>query len=172
MSQRFAYPQRMAETRTPTPKGTHGVLSMNLKAYMRAPDLDSQTKMQKATKVPARTIGRILNGEQSASVAMLEKLAEGLKCQPWHLLMPGLDPQNVPLPNATLTPFQLQAIARILNELSALADKQSSLATGTQQGLQSLPHAAQNVPSYKNEKPEEPNAKESHPHPKAGRRRR
>lgn len=127
------YARGMAETRTPTPPGIRGVLSRNVKAFMRArPEIGSQPLLERATGIPARTIGRILNGEQFATIEKLEELARGLRCEPWQLLVPDLDPAALPERRPQLTPFEQGVLSVFKHALEAAADAQSAEASRAQ----------------------------------------
>ncbi len=60
-------------------------------------ELRTQSALARRSKVPQRTIGRIVNQEVTASLEVLESLAKPFDLQPWQLLVPGLDPKNPPV---------------------------------------------------------------------------
>ena len=45
----------------------------------------------------ARQIDRILKAQHAATVDTLDLIAEKIGCQPWQLLVPGMDPHNLPM---------------------------------------------------------------------------
>ena len=64
------------------------VLARRVDALTSArPDLDTQTKIAKRAKIGQTTVGRILRCEQSATVDMLEKIADAIGVGAWELLM-------------------------------------------------------------------------------------
>lgn len=77
-------------------------LAENLRALMNAtPDLNSQPKVGKRSKIDQRTVGRILNCENSPTLKQIDALAEAFGLLPWQLLVPNLDPANVPAVSLT-----------------------------------------------------------------------
>lgn len=48
-----------------------------------------------------RNIQRILNGEQSPSLLLLDEIASACGLQAWQLLVPSLDPTNPPVVHLT-----------------------------------------------------------------------
>lgn len=60
-------------------------------------ELRTQSALARRSKVPQRTIGRIVNKEVTASLDVLEALAKPFDLQPWQLLVPGIDPKNPPV---------------------------------------------------------------------------
>ena len=70
----------------------------NLAALMRADGaLSSQNGLASASKVPQSTIGRLLRGEQSPTLDMVERLARAFDLEPWQMLVPELEPSNPPI---------------------------------------------------------------------------
>jgi transcriptional regulator with XRE-family HTH domain len=90
--------------RTATPKdeesagsGTAKVLGGNLRALMQAhSDLGSNPKLAKKTGLSTSTISRLLNGQVDATLATIDKLAEVFHVTPWQLLVPNIEPGNLP----------------------------------------------------------------------------
>lgn len=85
-------------------KPVAAVIAENLAAAMRyhgfvTPNTGepSQSGLSKKAGVNQRTVGRILNRDQSPTVEMLEKLAVALDMHAWQLLIPNLDPANPPV---------------------------------------------------------------------------
>lgn len=60
-------------------------------------ELRSQSALARRSKVPQRTIGRIVNQEVTASLDVLEALSKPFDLQPWQLLVPSIDPKNPPV---------------------------------------------------------------------------
>ena len=82
------------------------ILAANLAKLMRLDDPDrtrrvTQGFVGKKAGCNQRTIGRILNGEQAATVDILDGIGIAFGLQPWQLLMPGLDPSNPPINHLT-----------------------------------------------------------------------
>lgn len=60
-----------------------------------APPL-SQEAVGRRSGLPQRTVGRLKNGSTAASLTTLEAIAKGLGVEPWQLLIPDFDPDNLP----------------------------------------------------------------------------
>jgi transcriptional regulator with XRE-family HTH domain len=74
------------------------LVAANLQRLMAASaDCRSQAALARRSKVPQRTIGRILNKEVTPSLDVLEQLAKAFDLLPWQLLVPELDPRNAPV---------------------------------------------------------------------------
>lgn len=82
-------------------------LQSNLKRILevQAPKLaDGRPSVRawaKQRNIEARNINRILNGEQSPSLLLLDEIASACGLQGWQLLVPGLDPTNPPVVHLT-----------------------------------------------------------------------
>jgi len=73
------------------------VLARNLRALMAThPALRTQATVAKAAGVDQRTVGRCLNQEHAPSVVQLGKLAGAYRLEAWQLLVPDLDPADLP----------------------------------------------------------------------------
>jgi len=72
------------------------LLSENLKRLFQKRGITSAIKAQDALGVARSTIDRVLNARGTARVETLEEIAEGLKMEAWQLLVPDLDPDNLP----------------------------------------------------------------------------
>lgn len=73
------------------------VLSRNIEALMDYnPIIKSQSEVSRHCKIPQRTVGRILNGEVHANLSSLVGIATAFGIEPWQLLVPGLNPANLP----------------------------------------------------------------------------
>lgn len=80
------------------------VLADNLTALAKAHGkwamrglVPSQTGIGKKAGVDQKTVARILTKKQGATVDMLSALADAFRVEVWHLLVPGLDPSNLPV---------------------------------------------------------------------------
>ena len=91
------------------------ILSANLKALMAAhPILNTQAALGKACGIDQRTVGRILNQEHSCGIRQLESIALAFDLLTWHLLVPHLDPKNLPVCEFTKVERALYAKLRTL----------------------------------------------------------
>jgi transcriptional regulator with XRE-family HTH domain len=88
--------------------GTAIVLGANINALMKAsapkpgqrpegPDLSSNPKLAKKTKLGTGTISRLRNGTVNANLETLEVIARAFDVQPWQLLVPDMEPGNAPV---------------------------------------------------------------------------
>lgn len=78
-------------------KGGQRTLAENLRVLMAAtPELGSNPKLGAKTKLGVSAISRLVNGH-NATLDTLDKLADAFHIQVWQLLMPGLDPKNLPV---------------------------------------------------------------------------
>lgn len=76
-------------------KNINEIVADNLSRLMdHVPELDSQGKLHKKSKVAQSTIGRTLRKETSITVENLASIAYAFELQPWQLLVPDLDPSN------------------------------------------------------------------------------
>ena len=64
------------------------ILASNIKTLMTHAGVQSQAQLSKFTGVSQTQIGNILRQEKAASIDLLERLANGLNCEPWLLLAP------------------------------------------------------------------------------------
>lgn len=94
-----AMPQRVAkDEEESTVSATAKLLGANLEALMKAhPDLSSNPKLSKKTKLSTSTISRLRNGGVEATMATLEVLSAAFHVEPWQLLVAGIDPGNLPV---------------------------------------------------------------------------
>lgn len=92
------------------------LLSENLKRLFGKRSITSAAKAEESLKVPRSTIDRALNARgSSVRLETLAEIADGLKLEPWQLLVPDLDPENLPA---------LQALANQPLLLGVLAQAQ------------------------------------------------
>jgi DNA-binding XRE family transcriptional regulator len=74
------------------------VVADNIVRLMDAhPEMGTQNALARASKVPQRTIGRIVNKEVTPSIDVLFELAKAFDLQAWQLLVPDLDPKSAPV---------------------------------------------------------------------------
>ncbi len=64
------------------------VLASNIKSLMKQAGIESQAQLAKTTGISQTQIGNILRQEKAASIDLLERMANGLGCEPWLLLGP------------------------------------------------------------------------------------
>ncbi len=82
----------MAKNRT-----SREVIAKNLFHLMEsAPHLNSQPKVAARSGLGQTSIGRILRTEAGATVDSLDAIAKAFGIEPWHLLVPNLDPHCLP----------------------------------------------------------------------------
>jgi transcriptional regulator with XRE-family HTH domain len=74
------------------------LLATNLETLMQVrAGLHTQAAVAKAASVDQRTVGRILKCEHAPTLAQVEKLAKAFSLQPWQLLAPDLDADDLPV---------------------------------------------------------------------------
>lgn len=106
------------------PLAARKVLAQNIRAAMCVegrPEISQQELARRASKfslkpVSQSTINRLLNAEVSCGVDHLVSLAQALGLEPWHLLVPGMNPSDPPV---------LASITRRLEEFQATLKAQS-----------------------------------------------
>lgn len=84
----------------PNPIDLSAVLSDNLAAMMAASaGLRTQTAVAKATSgvVNQTTVSRILKRQISPTAATIAALAAAFGIEPWQMLVPEIDPANLPV---------------------------------------------------------------------------
>ena len=72
------------------------LFAVNLRAATRARGLNIKSLSAKSG-VGTGTVGRLLNGESSATLRNVHALAKALRLEPWQMLTEGLDANNPPL---------------------------------------------------------------------------
>lgn len=65
------------------------ILAAKVRALIKR--VGSGAELARLTGVPQKTISRIANCENAVNLDTLDDLAKGLRCEPWRLLVPGLD---------------------------------------------------------------------------------
>lgn len=85
------------QTEESTASDTAKLFGANLSALMQAhPELGSNPKLAKKTGMSTASISRLLNGQVDATLATMEKIAAAFHVSPWQLLVPKIDPGNLP----------------------------------------------------------------------------
>jgi transcriptional regulator with XRE-family HTH domain len=80
-----------------TASSTAKVLGANLQALMAShSDLSSNPKLAKKTGLGTGSISRLRNGEVDPTLSTLEKLSKAFDVAAWQLLVPNIDPGNLP----------------------------------------------------------------------------
>ena len=69
--------------------GTREILANNIKLLMKQSAIGSQTQLANLTGISLTQINNILRHKTGATVDLLQRLADGLDCEPWLLLMPA-----------------------------------------------------------------------------------
>ena len=72
------------------------VLALNLKALMDDRKM-SQMEVHRRSKIAQSSIGRILRQEVAADLDTLAAIARAFDLDPWQLLVPNIDPKNLPV---------------------------------------------------------------------------
>ena len=91
------------------------ILAKNIEALMQAScDLRTQAKLGKAAGIDQRTVGRILKAEHSPSMDKVQAIADAFGIMPWQLLVPDLDPKNLPACDLTSVEVELYKKLRSL----------------------------------------------------------
>lgn len=68
----------------------------NVVALMRCGDDVSRAAVQRRTKLTPGTVQRLEEGQTNIGVDKLAKMAKAFNAEPWQLLIPGLDPDQMP----------------------------------------------------------------------------
>jgi transcriptional regulator with XRE-family HTH domain len=95
------------------------VLAQNLKALMAHGDVN-QTQLGKKAGIAQSTIGRILAEKHAPDIETLAAIGKALGVSPWQLLVPHLDPVNLPAIQS-VTPAQLELVERLRAAADLLA---------------------------------------------------
>lgn len=83
---------------TETPSQTLIVLAQNLERLRAAnPAMQSQSAIARAAKVDQKTVGRILLMQHEPRIDVVEKLARAFGLETWHMFVPNLQPDAIPL---------------------------------------------------------------------------
>lgn len=95
---RYPYPCAPMAGRPSDDKALRAVLAENLVRLMDThPKLKSNPLLAKEAGIGSGTVSRIRNGEVSANLETLSRLAAAFDVMPWQLLVPGIDPSNPPV---------------------------------------------------------------------------
>lgn len=74
------------------------VLAANINRLMEGSlALESNPKLSRRAKIGIGSVARIRNAQTDITLDTLTKLAEAFDLQPWQLLVPGIDPKNLPV---------------------------------------------------------------------------
>jgi hypothetical protein len=76
------------------------------------------TRLSRESGVGVGTIGRINDAQTSVGIDVIEAIARVWGLEPWHLLIPNLDPGNPPV--AQLTATEVQLYERLRQAVAAL----------------------------------------------------
>lgn len=106
-----------------TASATAKVLGANLAALMAAhKELNSNPKLAKKTGLGTGTISRVRNGEVDVNLATLEQLAKAFHVETWQLLVPQMEPNNLPALQA-LSPQERRLYERLREVAKELKEK-------------------------------------------------
>lgn len=98
------------------PKSARQVLADNVKALReRHPELGGLRAWSRRFKVGEATLHRILHADAAIKIDSIEAVAKGFGLPAWMLLVPDLDPDNLPValsPNERDFYRRLQAAAK------------------------------------------------------------
>jgi transcriptional regulator with XRE-family HTH domain len=105
-----------------TASATAKVLGANLAALMAAhKDLNSNPKLSKKTGLGTGTLSRVRNGEVDVNLDTLEKLAKAFHVEAWQLLVPRMEPNNLPALQA-ISPEERRLYERLREVAKELKD--------------------------------------------------
>lgn len=97
-------------------------LSENLKALMKADkQLTSDAKVAKKAGIDQKTVWRMVNEANSASIKSVSRVAAAFGLSAWQILVPGLDPNNLPV--VTMTEAERAFYARLKTDITTLVTK-------------------------------------------------
>lgn len=103
-------------------EGIRSILSANLKALMAAtPGRSTLPEITAAGGPTNGTLDRIRRAATGYGIDQLDLLAEAFNMQPWQLLVPGLDPRNLPI-LAPMTDRERRAYNRLRDTVQELGD--------------------------------------------------
>jgi transcriptional regulator with XRE-family HTH domain len=97
------------------------ILGKNVKALMAHRKMN-QTKVGAIAKVDQSTVGRIKKGKNAPDLDTLAGLAKALDVAIWQLLVPNLDPKNLPALQPT-TPQEKALYDRLRQAAEILTDR-------------------------------------------------
>jgi hypothetical protein len=86
------------------PTHARKTLSNNLAWIRDNTAINSQPKMAKLFKVDQKTVGRILNDANAATLDSIQAIADAMKIEPWQLLAPKFGEGLLALSGTTLVP--------------------------------------------------------------------
>lgn len=73
------------------------ILASNVKAMVEKSNARSVRQWAIDNGLDVRQMSRIIGEEHAATVDTLDLIAERIGCQPWQLLVPNMDPGNLPM---------------------------------------------------------------------------
>lgn len=96
-----------------------GVLSANLKALKAAHiELTSDAKVARRAGIDQKTVWRMINESNSATLGSITQVAAAFDLQAWQILVPGLDPRNPPV--VAMTEVERDFYSRLKRDLTHL----------------------------------------------------
>lgn len=103
-------------------------LSANLTALMKAhKELTSDGKVAARAGLDQKTVWRMVNEANSANIRTVSRVAEAFGLAAWQILVPGLDPNNLPV--VTMTETERQFYARLKTDITTLVTNGRSTST-------------------------------------------
>jgi len=94
-------------------RSSRDVIARNLSNLMEVtPHLNSQPKVAARSGLGQTSIGRILRKEAGATIDSLDLIARAFGVEPWHLLVPNLDPARLPK-SLTLADKEYELLAKM-----------------------------------------------------------
>jgi transcriptional regulator with XRE-family HTH domain len=127
MDRVFTYARRMPrrandKKEASTASTTAKVLGTNIAALMAAhKELNSNPKLAKKTGLGTATLSRVRNGEVDANLDTLERLAKAFHIEAWQLLVPRMEPNNLPALQA-ISPEERRLYERLREVAKELKD--------------------------------------------------
>ena len=98
-----------------------GALSSNLKALKKAyKELSSDAKIGRAAGLDQKTVWRMINETNSATIESVGKVAAAFGLATWQVLVPGLDPSNPPV--VAMTETERQFYTRLKQDITTLVE--------------------------------------------------
>lgn len=73
------------------------ILALNIQRMMDAANAKSVRQWAMGNGLDTRQIDRILKGQHAVTLDTLDLIAEKTGCQPWQLLVPNMDPGDLPM---------------------------------------------------------------------------
>ncbi len=89
---------------------TRNILAKNLRRLIDSEGVSIRAWALKRG-LDVRFVDRLTKGEHAITLGKLEEVASAIGCQPWQLLVPGLDPSA--MPDAPITAEERQMLSRL-----------------------------------------------------------